>query len=263
MIPRVVHYFWFSGSPLPPHLRRCLESWSAQLRGYTLRKWTLDDVEIDCEFARRARDGRRWAFLTDYFRFKAVHDQGGIYLDADVYVVKPFDDLLARPSFWGFAGSRLVEPVVFGSHAGNELIADVLAHYRALKGDAIDLETYNGPTTVITPIFERHGLAPYDGRTQELAAGVVFPPSYFCPLPLEEADTRDFLAYRTPQTYAIHLWDNAWFDEFRLFWRGRYAKGLGRALDRLIARPLQPLAYYRGLLYHLRRFLAGLVLPRR
>lgn len=257
MIPRVVHYFWFSGEEMPALLRSCLATWEKCLPGYVLRKWDLTTVEVDCEFARQALAQRRWAFLTDYFRMKAVHDHGGVYLDTDVYLVRPLDDLLAHPSFWGFADTALVEPVVFGAHAGNPVLSDILAAYRGMRPEDIDLDTYNGPTTVITPIFEqRHGLQPYDaGRIQELTHAVVFPHSYFCALPFGEAGARDFLAHRQPHTYAIHLWNNGWFDEFRLLWRGRYRTGFARLAARIARNPFQPLGFYRDLLYHVRRFL--------
>lgn len=50
----------------------------------------------------QAYDARRWAFVADYARLKILYEQGGIYMDTDVELLRPLDDLLAYPAFFGF-----------------------------------------------------------------------------------------------------------------------------------------------------------------
>ena len=39
--------------------------------------------------------------MSDYARFKILYEEGGLYFDTDVEVIKPFDDIIARGAFMG------------------------------------------------------------------------------------------------------------------------------------------------------------------
>ena len=39
-------------------------------------------------FVRQAYDEKKWAFISDYVRYYAVYENGGIYLDTDVQIIK-------------------------------------------------------------------------------------------------------------------------------------------------------------------------------
>lgn len=97
MIPKIIHYCWFSKDPLPSEALRCIESWKKFMPDYEIRKWTLDDFNVDeVSFTREALDQRKWAYLTDYVRHYALYNYGGIYMDSDVLVFKNFDSLLTE-----------------------------------------------------------------------------------------------------------------------------------------------------------------------
>lgn len=48
-------------------------------------------------WVRQAYERKKYAFAADYIRIYALVTEGGIYLDSDVEVLKPFDDLLHLP----------------------------------------------------------------------------------------------------------------------------------------------------------------------
>ena len=38
MIPKKIHFCWFSGEPYPDSVQRCLDSWNRHLPGFKLIK---------------------------------------------------------------------------------------------------------------------------------------------------------------------------------------------------------------------------------
>ena len=45
---------------------------------------------------------KKWAFIVDYMRFYSLYFKGGIYLDTDIEMIKPFGDMMKLSSFTGF-----------------------------------------------------------------------------------------------------------------------------------------------------------------
>lgn len=95
MIPKVIHYCWFSNEPLPKNLQICMNSWKKKLPEYKIKRWTLDSFNVnELDWTREALQEKAWAFLTDYVRLYALYTEGGIYLDTDVLVKESFNPLL-------------------------------------------------------------------------------------------------------------------------------------------------------------------------
>lgn len=95
MIPKIIHYTWFSGEPLPPFLKNCMETWRKVMPDYEIREWGPDSFDFNSvAFVKEAFEHKKWAFMADYVRCYAIYKYGGFYLDTDVRVFKPFDDFL-------------------------------------------------------------------------------------------------------------------------------------------------------------------------
>ena len=109
----------------------------------------------------------------------------------------------------------------------------------------------------ILSIFQELGFDKDLARRYDLDGATVLPYDFFCPLPFEKADTNDPLSFQTKNTYAIHLWNAAWFDPFRFLWNGRYKKGWKAVLRRIRTNPLQGWQFYRNTLYHLKCSIFG------
>lgn len=251
MIPRKVHYFWFSNEKMPEKLQLCLQSWQEVLSDYEIIKWDLENTVIDSPFAEMALKERKWAFLTDYCRLKTLYEYGGIYLDTDVFVVKPFNELLHHQSFWGTANNGMVEPVVVGAEPDNKLVKECLKRYQEIDIYSPDFSFQEIPK-IILPVFHEKGFEINPHRTQIFDDGVVFPFDFFCPMPFEKADSNDFSQFKTGNTFAIHLWNANWFDPFRFFWNGRYKAGWRAVWKVLKNNPFQGFAFYRNILFHIK-----------
>lgn len=107
MIPKIIHYTWFSKDPYPPYIEKCMASWQELLPDYEFRHWDMEAIkELDNPFLKEALECRKWAFAADYVRIYAMYQYGGIYLDTDVEVYKSFNPLLSHKAFIGKENSH-------------------------------------------------------------------------------------------------------------------------------------------------------------
>ncbi len=128
-IPKIVHYCWFGGKPLPPDLQKCLDSWE-KLEGYTIMRWDESNCSFEeNDFVRNTFKDKQLGFIGDYYRLKAVYEYGGIYLDTDVKINKSFDDLLKHKAFFNFIFDCSVGSAIIGSEKGNPHIKGLLDMY--------------------------------------------------------------------------------------------------------------------------------------
>ena len=114
MIPKIIHYCWFGRGPMPQTALDCIESWHKYMPDWEYKLWNEDNFDVNCnQYVREAYEARKFAFVSDYVRLVALRDFGGLYMDVDFLVRKPFDDLLLYKAFAGFEGSKR-NPVMMG-----------------------------------------------------------------------------------------------------------------------------------------------------
>lgn len=249
MIPKTIHYCWFSGEDYPIIIQQCLKSWKKHLPDYEFILWDSNNITLDNEYARKAFKEKKWAFLTDYMRFKILFEHGGIYLDTDILLCKSLSPLLHNDSFWGRADNGFIEPVVIGAIARHPMIYECLKYYQS---DCIG-NSYIEVPKIVTPIFNQLGLKEYNGETERIGNNLFLNHFAFCPLPFDKADVTNYMQYRTDETYCIHLWNAAWFDEFRFLWNGRKKKGWLLIIKKIGFNPFQSIEFYKNVLYHIFR----------
>ena len=97
MIPKVIHYCWFGGNPLPTFAQKCIDSWKKYCPDYRIKQWDEGNVDLNsCAYIREAFEEKKWAFITDYVRLDVLFAEGGIYMDTDVEVVASLDLKMRR-----------------------------------------------------------------------------------------------------------------------------------------------------------------------
>lgn len=130
-IPKIIHYCWFGGKPIPESLQKCIDSWE-KLEGYEVKRWDESNCSFDeNEFVRKTYAEKQLGFIGDYYRLKAVYEYGGIYLDTDVKVCKSFDNLLNHNAFLNFIFDCSVGSAIIGAKPGNPFIKALLDMYDA------------------------------------------------------------------------------------------------------------------------------------
>lgn len=207
-IPKVIHYCWFGGNPLPTSATKCIESWKKYCPDYEIIQWNERNYDLASAplYVRQAYEAKKWAFVTDYIRLEIVYQHGGIYLDTDVEVIRSLDPLLRHDCFIGRQpGFQVNTGSGFGAVKGHPLLKIMLDDYQDIPfiKENGEMDLWTCPHRNSQWLFE-HGLR-YDDSYQELAGAAIYPIEYFSP---KDAYTR--VISKTKNTYSIHHCDGSW-----------------------------------------------------
>lgn len=212
MIPKTIHYFWFSGDEKPPLIQKCIDSWKKYCPDYKFVEWNANNFDVhQNEFCSEAYNCKKWAFLTDFARLKVLYDCGGIYMDTDVELIKPLDDFLENRSFIGFEQDYAFGPHLIGAEINVPWIKTAYEHYQDIHFQLPDgtLNQIELPCIVTPIICEQHPNIRMDNSYQinkdSLSA---YPKTYFTP---KSSGTRQLVLSK--DTHAIHHFNGAWLDE--------------------------------------------------
>lgn len=214
-IAKKIHYCWFGGNPLGEKELACIESWRKYLPDYEIIRWDESNFNVRCcEYVSEAYDAKKWAFVSDYARFKILYEYGGLYFDTDVEVIRPLNDIIKRGPFMGFEtdfGSVTDSGTVAAglgllATPGLEIYKVILDSYQ----NAHFLKTDGGydQTSVVyrvTNILREFGLKDKCG-IQEIAGITIYPSEYFNP--------KSFVTGKitiTNNTRCIHHFSMSWF----------------------------------------------------
>lgn len=209
-IPKIIHYIWLGGNPLPKIAEECIESWKKYCPDYEIKRWDESNLNIDCcEYCRQAYDAKKYAFASDVARFDVLYKEGGIYLDIDVKLLKPLDEFLVNECFMGFEHKEALAPgLIMGCAKGNSVVAELFDSYKndkfVLENGELNLKTICIRTT---DYLVDKGLQ-LDNTRQNVGGVEVYPTEYFCPLsPI--TNKKEI----TDNTYAIHLYYSSWYSK--------------------------------------------------
>lgn len=176
-IPKVIHYCWFGGKPLPKSARDCIASWKKFCPDYQIVEWNESNFDVnELQYTKEAYENKMWAFISDYVRLKVIYDYGGIYMDTDVELIRPLDSFLNYPGFMGFEnGTMVASGLGFGAVKGHPVVQALMNDYRGISFDQTPCPNRNTAclcTLSLTP----------DGTRQTVCGMEIFPPEYFAPL---------------------------------------------------------------------------------
>ena len=209
MIPKIIHYCWFGGNPLPEDAARCIESWKKYCPGFEIRAWNESNFDVNCcRYVQEAYAAKKWAFVTDYVRLYALVNEGGIYMDTDVEVLRPLDRFLDHQAFSGFESSGNIQTGIMACEKGYAPFKELLDEYenRPFKKENGEL---NMTTNVvyITNLFSRYGLK-LDNTYQEVQGFALYPMDYFCAKSFHTG-----IVHATENTYTIHHFAGSWLSD--------------------------------------------------
>ena len=243
MIPKIIHYCWFGGKELPENAVKCIDSWKKYCPDYEIRRW--DESNFDVEentFVAQAYKARKFAFVSDYARFKIMIEDGGIYLDTDVELLKPLDDLLDQHAFMGFEknGAEItgIAPgLIIGAEAGAQFLRDMVDIYsNTTFCDAEGKQTAATVVKYMTDYLVDRGCVVED-RMQTVDGITLYPTAHFCPKDYGSGEI-----HISENTYSVHHYDSTWWPEKSLYLRNlteKYGKKLGLLIYRLTM-PFKP-----------------------
>ncbi|MDY3103508.1 glycosyltransferase family 32 protein [Prevotella sp. SGI.027] len=194
MIPKIIHYCWFGGNPLPKLAVRCIESWKKYLPDYEIKEWNEQNFDVKMvAYTREAYQEKKYAYVSDYARLWILYQYGGIYFDTDVEVIRPMNDILERGPFMGCEKNASdlgrypdVNPGVgLCCYPHDLFIGDLLMIYHKMSFESENKSRNKGIYKTIvsytTDLLVTKGLQNVDG-IQQIAGYTIYPKDYFNPL---------------------------------------------------------------------------------
>ncbi|MCC7047505.1 MAG: hypothetical protein IT562_12405 [Alphaproteobacteria bacterium] len=209
MIPRILHYVWVGGRPLPEKTRINIETWRRFCPDFEIRGWTDDTVSFEHPYLARCRALGNWANASNYLRLVKLLAHGGVYLDTDIMLRRPLAPMLRNGCFLGFQveaqENDWINNAVFGAEPGHWFVE--LCRQRLLEAfDGSEPANFSSPRLVTRLLIEK-GLARYDDRGVSVGDVRIYPRPVFYPYSWREEFT---LAAIKPETTAVHFWEKSW-----------------------------------------------------
>ena len=252
MEKKYIHYCWFGDKPLPKLAKKCIQSWKKYLPDYEIIKWSEENFDInECPFVKEAYEKKKYAFVADYARTKALKEMGGIYFDTDMEVTKNIDDLFISDTFLGIEDTGYVAVGVWYEKNKNALLpTELLKIYKNMSGfDIENMADFSIPK-LISNILNDKGLEYGSNEIQKLDDSIyIYPRDYFYPYSYNR-DNNKF----TDNTRMIHYYDASWIPL-----KERIENGMVRRMG--TRKTYIILEIYRKIMYYIRKVLRIVLFP--
>lgn len=210
MIPRIIHYCWFGGRPVPSEISDYIKTWRKHLPQFTIKQW--DETNFDIKrnlYTEQAYYAKKYAFVSDVARLFALVTEGGLYLDTDVLIKKPLpEEWFDRyKAFFGFEHDTYITTGVMASEAQHPFLKEFLDLYDNISffhGLKIDITTN---VHRFTTFMRNKGFA-LNNTFQQKDGVAIFPQIYLCGKDWKKG------RYDNDKTYALHDFRGEWTRDF-------------------------------------------------
>jgi len=195
---KIIHYFW-DGGRKPRIVRKCIASWSRVMPDWEVREWNFSNWDVSrYQFSKETAKLGLWAFISDVARWDILYREGGVFLDTDVELVRPLDDLCGENWMAAECDEPLRANPGLGMYfkRGSSFAAAQLEVYAKLRYDPMRKFDFSSPW-VVSQSLNRPD------------APKVFPCVYFNPRGWSGGRVPHPL---DPRTYAIHHFAGSWFN---------------------------------------------------
>lgn len=231
MIPKIIHYCWFGGKPLPKLARKCKKSWEKFFPDYEIKEWNEGNFDVNLlPYTKYCYEHKLWAYLSDYVRLSVVEKEGGLYFDTDVEVVKkPIELLTSCQAYFGWETNEFINTGLgFAAEAHHPAVKTMMVMYDRLvvNGNYV-FDTMQGCPQLNTKALLPFGLK-QDGTEQYVCDARILPIEYLCPFHDATGKLR-----KTNNTISIH-------------WFSKSPHGKMAAWRMKIMRPLRRWLGYKG-----------------
>ncbi len=193
------HRIWVGPRPMPSSSFDFWKKFRVMHPDWDFTTWTEPIEPSDYELGKLFRSCQHPAQLADLMRIEILWRLGGVYVDIDCEVIRPFDPLLRHSLFIGEYNGEL-QNAVLGSvpqHEGLRAVMDSLLEYEVLPPGHISEST--GPVLLTRILAKRDDVT-------------VMPKEAFFPWVWDEKHDR---AAITEETYAVQHWNLSWLTRRR------------------------------------------------
>lgn len=215
MIPKIIHYCWFGRNPIPAEYQRYIESWKKFLPDYEIKEWNEDNFDVNIiPFTKEAYGVKKYAYVSDYARLKILYDNGGVYFDTDVEVIRNMDDIITSGAWMAVekhnskpnAEDQVNVGLGFSVEPHDPILNEVMEYYENTHYIFPDGHLEQIPIVpIVTKVLRKHGMPAHVDKPIKVGKITIYPCDYFCPI--------EFMSSKmelTDQTYTIHHYSATW-----------------------------------------------------
>ena len=215
MIPKVIHYCWFGDKKIPEQYKKFIDRWRHFCPNYTIMEWNESNFDFNSNiYCKEAYEAKQWAFVSDYARLKVIYEQGGVYLDTDVELIRNLDQLFVDgKGYIGFQNPYEVNTGLgFSAPRHSFVVKKMLDVYESRKFITLDGDYNRTPcpaanTVALLGLGFKTGIEE-SRKIQSIGDINVYPERFFNPF---NSDTLEMNI--TSDTYSIHHYAGTWYSE--------------------------------------------------
>jgi len=208
MIEKTIHYVWLGRREIPEKYKANICGWRKLHPDWEIVKWSEENFDcVGNSWVKTAIEQENYALAADVIRSYVLLNYGGVYLDTDIELFKPFDELAAENDFFiGYETDFWFGCAVLGAKKGHKIIREVYERYLT------PCEKLNSSSNMLCVLnfsasIKRLYNSKLDGKTKKIQDNAMLLSSeYFFP--------KNYITYRikiTENTMAIHHLSSIWF----------------------------------------------------
>ena len=221
MIEKTIHYVWLGNKEIPEKFYSFIHGWRELHPDWEIIRWSEEN--FDCEgnsWVKTAIEQENWSIAADVIRCYVLLNHGGVYLDTDIELFKPLNELAAENDFFiGYETDFWLGCAVLGAKKGHRIMHEVYKRYLTPCGKLNPGSNMLCVLNFSASIKRLYNLK-LDGNTKKTEDNVLLlSTDYFFP--------KNYITHRTKiseSTVAIHHYFSTWHSSGKRIGR-KIAKG--------------------------------------
>ncbi|MDR0835787.1 MAG: hypothetical protein LBN11_04295 [Tannerella sp.] len=131
MIDKVIHYVWLGSKEIPVKYAAYIKNWRLLHPEWEIIKWNEENFNCeDNDWIRLAIEQKNYSLAADIIRSNVLLNYGGVYLDVDIELFKPLDELVSGNDFFiGYETDFWFGCAVLGAKKNHKIIREVYERY--------------------------------------------------------------------------------------------------------------------------------------
>ena len=207
MIEKTIHYVWLGGKDIPDEYAAFIENWRRLHPEWDIIEW--NEENFDCEkneWIKSAIEQENYSLAADVIRSDILVNYGGVYLDVDIELFKPFDELTAENDFFiGYETDIWFGCAVLGAKKGHKIMREAYERYLTPRNE-INIKSNMLCVLNFSAAIKRLYGIKLDGKTKKIEDNAqILSNDYFFP---QHYITRKIKM--TENTVAMHHYSSTW-----------------------------------------------------
>jgi len=210
MIEKTIHYVWLGSKEVPKKFTAFIEGWRQLHPDWEIIKW--NEENFDCKnnyWVKAAIEHKNWSLAADVMRSWVLLNHGGVYLDTDMELFKPLDEIVEKSDFFiGYETNFWFGCAILGAKKGHRIMDEVYERYR-MPCPGVDIGSNMLCVFNFSAVIKRLYKIKLDGKTKKIADNAqLFSSDYFFP--------KNYITHKTKitkNTVAKHHYSSTWFSQ--------------------------------------------------